>query len=117
MLSRKFCLTALLLLGTPALAQDKSITFNVSGTPTKTVHLLNGTSVSISTAGNLVAQCVPDANLNCADLGSGSTPPANAPVVSLQATGFSTPVDETGAYAAGTVVTLSSAVTGADLCT
>ena len=117
MLSRKFCLTALLLLSTPVLAQDKSITFTVSGTPKKTVNLLNGTSVSISTAGNLVAQCVPDANQNCADLGSGSTPPGNAPSVSLQATGFSSAPDVNGAYSAGTVVTLTSAVTGADLCT
>jgi hypothetical protein len=111
--NRKLCLAALFLLSTSALAQDKTLTFD-NASPAKTVHLLNGTNVSIGTTGNLVAKCVLNGTA-CADVG-GTGGGGAVPSVSLAASAFSTAADQGGAYTANTTFTLTPAVSGAQVC-
>ena len=96
-----------------ASAQDKTLTFD-NATPAKTIHLLNGTSVTISTTGNLVAKCTLNGS-SCADVGSGGGG-TNPPTVSLTASGFSASPDGSNAYPANTSFTLTPLVTNADVC-
>jgi len=112
--NRSICIAALLLLSGSALAQNKTLTFDNTD-PDTTVHLLNGTSVSIGTTGNLVAQCVLNGT-KCADVGSGTGGGGAVPSVSISASNFSTPADGNNAYSAGTTFTITPAVTSASVC-
>jgi hypothetical protein len=95
-----------------ASAQDKTLTFD-NASPAKSVRLLNGTTVTISTSGNLTAKCLLNGSA-CADVGSVSNP--NAPTVTLGASNFSSAADVDGKYNAGTTLTLSPSVTNGDVC-
>jgi len=79
------------------------------------VHLLNGTSVSIGTTGNLVAQCVLN-GANCADIGIGGgggtgTPPS----VSISGGNYSTAPDGSGFYNPNTTFSITPVTSNSPL--
>ena len=102
------------LVAIPALAQDKSITFD-NLTPNKTVRLQNGGTLAIGVDGNVTAKCLnADADAaNCDDIGTSS---GSAPTVSLAGSAFSEAPDANNAYPAGTTFTLTPTVTSAEAC-
>lgn len=110
--NRLLCLALLAVVSFGAQAQNKTLTFT-NANPQKTIHLVDGSTVSIATSGNLTAQCVLSGS-GCADVGSGSNP--NAPTVALGLSGFSTGPDGNGAYAPGTSFTITPTVSNADVC-
>lgn len=110
--NRLLCFVLLSACSLGAYAQSKSLTFD-NATPPKTIQLLNGTTVSISTAGNLTAKCVLNGT-NCADIGSGTG--TNPPTVGLTASGFSQPPDGNNKYPANTTFTLTPSVSNAAVC-
>ena len=115
-MSRNTLLLALAAIFTlPALAQDKSITFD-NVTPNKTVRLQNGGTLSIAVDGNVTAKCLnADADpANCDDIGTGGG--VGTPTVSLAGGNFSQTADGNNAYPAGTTFTLTPTVSNAEAC-
>jgi hypothetical protein len=119
--TRTFLALTLLAAGSGAVSAQQTLTFtntdtdsNVAGQQPLSLNLIGGSSLSIAPNGNISAQCVlaaPPSTL-CAGVGGS----ANAPVVSLAATGFSQSPDGTGQYPTGTTFTLTPTVTGAEVC-
>jgi len=95
-------------------AQDKVLLFD-NASPAKSVRLLNGSSVSITTSGNLTAKCVLEGS-GCADIGTGTSNP-NAPTVSIGSSNFSNAAGTDGKYPANTQFTITPNVSNnAEVC-